>query len=74
MKLNCLYYNTTLTLIQLIVNFTTKKMENLSGTAHLFFRLITESQKNNLLMYKWRSVFAYLNGPNIELCPSRNTI
>ena len=74
MKLNCLYYNTTLTLIQLIVNFTTKKMENLSGTANLFFRLITESQKNNLLMYKWRSVFAYLNGPNIELCPSRNTI
>jgi hypothetical protein len=57
----------------LIVNFTTKKMENLSGTARLFFRLITESQKNNLLMYKWRSVFAYLNGPNIELCPSRNT-
>ena len=74
MKLNYLYYNTTRTLIQLIVNFTTKKMENLSGTAHLFFRLITESHKNSLLMYKWRSVFDYFNGPNIELCPSRNTI
>jgi len=48
MKLNYLYYNTTRTLIPLIVNFTTKKMEKLSETSQLLFRFITESNKNSI--------------------------